>query len=236
MRTINIVGALKGLWLVARDILPISIFLVAVQIFVLKAPIDNPKGVALGISLSTLGLYLFSVGLKLGLVPLGNSVGRNLPLLDNILLIAVFAFILGYTATMAEPALSALAMQVEELSAGVMHNRVLVHSVAAGVGLGMVMGVLKILYKVPSTTVIIPMILLTAVLGYFAPESITGIAFDSAGVTTGPVTVPLNMALGIGLSTMIGGSDPLIDGFGVIALASLGPIVTVLLTGIVIKF
>jgi len=231
-----IMGILKSFWTTARDIIPISLFLVLVQVFVLKAPLERPKEMILGLLLSTVGLYLFVQGLKLGLIPLGDSVGRNLPMLDNVFLIALFAFILGYAATLAEPALASLAIEIEEFSAGAMPNRILVHSVALGVGIGMVLGVSKIIYKIPSTTVILPMLLLTAVLAYFAPERITGIAFDSAGVTTGPVTVPLNMALAVGLSSMMGGSDPLIDGFGVIALASLGPIITVLLAGIILKF
>ena len=99
----------------------------------------------------------------------------------------------------------------------------MVHTIAIGVAVGMGLGATKILYKIPTTKIIIPMLVILTVLTYFAPDQITGVAFDSGGVTTGPVMVPLNMALGIGLSSIIEGSDPLIDGFGFIALALLGP-------------
>lgn len=227
---------LKNIASSARDILPITSFLIIFQVFVLKAPIDNPKSIAFRLFLSTIGLYFFVQGLNIALIPLGKSVGYNLPKLDNKILVVFFGFIVGYGATLAEPALTSLGTQIEEISSGVMTNRMFSHTVSLGAGFGMSIGMLKILYKVPSTYAIIPMIAIVGILGFFAPERITGVAFDAAGVTTGPVTVPLNMALAIGLSTVIGGSDPLIDGFGLIALSCLGTILAVLILGIVIQF
>ncbi len=227
---------LKSFFSSAKDIIPVTAFLIIFQIFILKSPIENLKSLVGGIILSTVGLFLFVKGLERGLVPLGQSVGQSLPRGGNVYIIILFAFILGYTTTLAEPALASLGAQVEELSSGVLHSSWLIHTVSLGVGVGVVLGMLKIILKIPSTYLIVPILLVTALLGYLAPERITGIAFDAAGVTTGPVTVPLNMALAIGLSNVIGGSDPLIDGFGVIALASLGPIITVLSLGIIIKF
>lgn len=186
--------------------------------------------------MSTLGLYLFIQGLNVGLIPLGSEVGANLSSLDNRIFIILFAFFIGYASTLAEPALATLAMEIEEISIGAIKNRVLIHTVAAGVGIGMSIGIFKILNGIPSTYVIIPSVVLVGILGVFAPEKITGIAFDCAGVTTGPVTVPLNMSLALGLSSIIKGSDPMIDGFGIIALASLWPTITVLILGLFIKF
>ena len=231
-----VMNLVKGILLTARDIVPISLFLIVFQVFILKSPIGDIKSLIFGIALSILGLYLFIKGLEYGLMPLGSSVGANLPLLNNKALIIIFAFILGYTTTLAEPALASLAMEIEELSVGTMNNRWLIHAVALGVGIGISLGMMKIMYKIPYTHIIIPMVLLAAILAYFAPDNITGIAFDSGGVTTGPVTVPLNMALAIGLSSVIGGSDPLIQGFGIIGLASITPIITVLLLGIIVRF
>ncbi|MFX0550100.1 DUF1538 domain-containing protein [Hathewaya histolytica] len=232
----GLLNLLKNIASSARDILPIASFLIIFQVFILKTPIDNPKSVCFGLILSTIGLYCFVQGLDIALIPLGKSVGSNLPKLDNTILVVLFAFIMGYGATLAEPALTSLGAQIEEISSGVMTNRMFTHTVSLGAGFGMSIGMVKILYKIPSTYVIIPMIAVVGILGFFAPERITGVAFDAAGVTTGPVTVPLNMALAIGLSTMIGGSDPLIDGFGIIALSCLGTILAVLLLGITIQF
>lgn len=231
-----VLNILKGLALTAKDIIPVSLFLIVFQIFVLKSPIGDIKPLILGIVLSTVGLYMFIKGLEIGLMPLGSSVGSKLPLLDNKLLVIAFAFILGYTTTLAEPALASLAMEIEELSVGTMNNKWLIHAVATGVGIGISLGMIKIMYSIPYTHIIIPMVLIASILAYFAPNSITGIAFDSGGVTTGPVTVPLNMALAIGLSSVISGSDPLLDGFGIIGLASITPIIAVLLLGIIVKF
>ena len=227
---------LEGLLHTAKDIIPVTSFLIIFQLFVLKTPIDNLKTKIFGLVLCTIGLYLFVEGLKIGLIPLGNSAGSSLTALDNKLIIIGFAFVLGYTTTLAEPTLASMAMEIEEISTGAMANRVFVHTVALGVAFGTSLGILKILFKIPSSYIIIPLAILTAVLAYFAPESIVGIAFDTAGVTTGPVTVPLNMAIAIGLSSMIEGSDPLIDGFGLIALIALTPVITVMSLGIITKF
>lgn len=232
----DFLNAAKGLWLTARDIIPITAVLILFQIFVLKSPIKNLKTVVAGILMSVIGLFLFIQGLKFGLLPLGDSVGASLPALKNKGFIVLIFFIMGYTTTLAEPSLASMAMEIEEISVGAMNNRIFVHTVALGVGIGMGVGAFKILKQIPSTYIIVPLIIGTAVLAYFSPERITGIAFDCAGVTTGPVTVPINMALAIGLSSIMGGSDPLIDGFGIIGLAALGPIITVLLLGTLTRF
>lgn len=233
---LGVTDVLKGIWLTMRDIIPISVLLIIFQVFVLKAPIDNLKTLIAGLVFCTVGLYLFIQGLKFGLMPLGNSVGANLILLNNKALVVAFAFVLGYATTLAEPAIASLAMEIEEISVGAMRNRVLVHTIALGVGIGMALGILKIIYKIPLNYIIFPLVIIMGVLSFAAPKNILGVAFDSGGVTTGPVTVPLNMALAIGLSKVISGSDPLIDGFGIIGLASICPIITVMILGIIIKF
>ncbi|MGE5579425.1 MAG: DUF1538 domain-containing protein [Bacillota bacterium] len=230
-----VLDILKSFWISARDIVPISAFLIVFKVFVLKSPIDDVRSLAIGLLFSSVGLFLFVQGLRIGLLPLGNSIGMNLPHLKNPGLIIAFSAVLGFTATLAEPALSSLAMEVEEISVGAVPNRLLVYTVALGVAIGMGLGTYKILYKIPPAHLLIPLSIVSAILAYFAPERIIGIAFDSGGVTTGPVTVPLNMAMAVGLATVVGEVDPLIHGFGVIGLASLGPIITVLALGIILK-
>lgn len=188
-----------------------------------------------GYLLSLLGLFLFLKGLTLCLLPLGHSVGESLPVLDNkFWIIAVGGFVIGYLATLAEPALHALAMEAEEISVGALPKQVLIQAVAIGFGTGMALGIAKILFQISSTTIIIPLVFITIILTYFAPEGIVGgIAFDSASATTGPINIPINMAVAIGLSRVLASTDPLSAGFGLVGLTSLGAAVSVLILGII---
>lgn len=232
MRSIE---ALKAVWDTAKNVLPIVIFLFAFQLLVLKKPIENVKTMGIGIILSILGLHMFLKGISLSLLPLGDIVGRNLVVLNNKWFIAVFAFILGYFATLVEPGLRALALEVEEISAGAIPSKILIHTVAIGFGLGMCTGIVKILNNVPTKIIIFPIILIALVLGYFAPREFVDIAMDSASATTGPVNIPLNMTIALGLSKILGTTDPLLSGFGIIGLTSLGAVVSVLVLGILTK-
>lgn len=217
------------------SILPIVLFLLFFNYFVLKKQLANPVETLFGIGLTIVGLIIFVQGLKMGLIPLGQSVGENLPNSSSAWLVLVFSFVIGYGVTLAEPALQSLGMQVEALSAGILKKQIVIHTVAMGVGIGLVIGMLKIILHIPTKNLIIPAFIITAVLAYFAPAAVTGIAFDAAGVTTGPVTVPIIIALGVGMSSVLGGRDPLLDGFGLIALSSVGPIISVLLLGMIFR-
>lgn len=219
-----------------RGVVPVTVFLVAFQLLVLRQPFENVRAIALGVALAALGLFLFMVGLQIGLLPMGETLGASLPRRESLVLVLVFGFFLGYFSTLAEPALAALAQEVDQLTQGALSSRVMVHIVALGVAIGIAGGLAKIIFKVPNSWILIPTYLLIVVLTWLTPEASTGIAFDSAGVTTGPITVPLNLALAVGLSTVLGGRDPLVDGFGIIALASAGPIITVQLAGLILKF
>ena len=163
---------------------------------------------------------------------MGEEVGRNLVLLDNKVFIIIIAFVIGYASTLVEPGLQALAAEVEEVSIGAIRQKILIHTVAIGVGSGMALGLLKILNNIPSRNMIIPILIITTVLILFAPEEFVGIAFDAASATTGPVNIPINMAIAIGLAYSVGGADPLLHGFGLVGLTSLGTMVTVLVLGI----
>ena len=172
----------------------------------------------------------------MSLLPLGDSVGRNIHILERRWLIVIVAFIIGYLGTLVEPALRALALEVEELSVGTIRHNVLIHGVAVGFGLGMAIGVTKILLNIPYIKIVVPLLILIIILAFFAPEPFAAIAFDSASATTGPVNIPLNMALAIGLATVIKTVDPLISGFGIVGLTSIGAMISVLVLGILTKF
>ena len=156
--------------------------------------------------------------------------------LNNKWLIVLVGFIIGYFGTLVEPALKTLALEVEELSVGAIPHNVLLHGVAAGFGLGMAIGLFKIISNVPYVKIIAPLLILVIILAFLAPEPYPSIAMDSASATTGPVNIPLNMALAIGLASIIESADPLLSGFGIIGLTSIGAMVSVLILGILTKF
>ena len=162
--------------------------------------------------------------------------GNEGPLFDSPfygkLTAVVFAFFLGYGATLAEPALNALGTTVEKITIGAFRKKLLMHTVAVGVGLGIAIGVLKITYNLPLAYLLLPAYLLLLILTSLSSEEFVNFGWDSAGVTTGPITVPLVLAMGLGISANIPGVS---NGFGILALASAGPIVTVLTVGFIVS-
>ena len=145
------------------------------------------------------------------------------------------AFVVGYFGTLVEPALKALALEVEEISIGAIPDKVLIHAVAIGFGAGMGIGVYKILNNISYVKVVAPLLLVILVLIFFAPEEFVSIAMDSASATTGPVNIPLNMALAIGLAKVLENVDPLLSGFGIVGLTSVGAVISVLILGILTR-
>ena len=171
----------------------------------------------------------------MSLFPLGDSVGQNLIVLEKKWLIVLVAFIIGYFGTLVEPALKALALEVEEISIGAIPHRVLIHGVAVGFGMGMAIGIFKILNDISYIKIIVPLLTLIIILTIVAPDEFVAIAMDSASATTGPVNIPLNMALAIGLTKIIESADPLLAGFGIVGLTSIGAMISVLTLGIISK-
>lgn len=227
---------LSPLWETIMGILPLTAILALVQLVVLRKPMENVKEFGMGFVFAVIGLHLFLKGSTMSLIPLGDSVGRNLHVLNNKLIIIAIGFVVGYFGTLVEPALKALALEVEELSAGAIHHKVLIHGVAAGFGLGMGIGMFKIISNISYIKILVPLLILVIILAFFAPEPYVSIAMDSASATTGPVNIPLNMALAIGLASIIEGIDPLLSGFGIIGLTSIGAMVSVLILGILTRF
>lgn len=228
----NFLEIIAPLWDTVKGILPLTLIMLFFQVVILKKPVENLLQFSIGIVLSVLGLHFFLKGTTMSLIPLGDSVGRNLYLLDNTFFIVLIAFILGYFGTLVEPALQTLALEIEEVSAGAIGRNVLVHAVAAGFGFGMSLGIFKIIKDISYIKIIVPLLVLVLVLIFIAPEMYVSIAMDSASATTGPVNIPINMALAIGVAGVIEGVDPLLSGFGIIGLTSVGAMVSVLILGI----
>jgi hypothetical protein len=239
---------LLELLLAVRAIVPLVLFLALIFFWMLKERLARPAEVFYGLTLTLLGMMIFNIGLTYGLSDLGAQTGGLIPAafqrIDGVaasplyfyglgVFIAIaFAWILGFGATLAEPALNALGMTVENLTQGAFRKRMLMMAVSTGVAIGIALGVVKILYGLPVMLFLLPAYLLGVVLTWLSDEAFVNVAWDSAGVTTGPITVPLVLAMGLGL----GNSVDAIDGFGILALASIGPILTVLIMGLYINF
>lgn len=222
-----------GIIAVIKDVVPILAIIFFFQYVILRKKIENLKLVIIGFILVILGLYAFILGLEMGLFALGESMAYQLTQMNNTWIIFAFAFAIGFSTTMAEPALMAIAKKSKEISDGKINDMTLRVFVAFGVAFGIALGAFRIIDGGHIHYYIIVGYLVVVWLTFIAPKHIIPIAYDSGGVTTSTVTVPLVAALGIGLATNIEGRDPLLDGFGLIAFASLFPMITVMTYGII---
>lgn len=238
----GVVALLKALMGSLRDLLPIIAVIAFFQLLVLQEPLPHLVSVLTGLVLVVFGLTFFIFGLEMGLFPIGESMAQALARKGSVVWLLVFAFCLGFGTTIAEPALTAVAEEAARVAAlgGVIADSELARdeyadglrvTVAFSVGLAVVIGVLRILRGWPIHYMIAFGYLGVVILTLFAPPFIIGIAYDSGGVTTSTITVPLVTALGVGLASSIKGRNPMLDGFGLIAFASLLPMMFVMVFG-----
>jgi hypothetical protein len=236
-----IIDFLWVLFYTLRDVLPILLLLVLFQIFVLKQPIPHLKKVMLGGVYVVLGLALFLIGLEKALFPIGKIMATQLtePAFVGIpedgitkwwsyYWIYIFAALIGFSTTIAEPSLIAVAIKASEVSAGTISQMGLRITVAIGVAFALALGTFRIVTGTPIFIYIMAGYIVVIIQTIFAPKTLIALAYDSGGVTTSTVTVPLVAAIGLGLSSAVPGRSPAIDGFGLIAFASLFPIIAVL--------
>jgi hypothetical protein len=229
-----------------RDLAPILLVILFFQVFVLQQPFPDLERVIVGVLLVMLGLTLFIQGLEMGLFPIGEVMAQAFARKGSLFWLLLFAFCLGFGTTAAEPALIAVAGEAADAmaAAGVIaHDEAaqasfaygLRMTVAVSVGASLVLGVFRILKGWPVHFLIIGGYIIVVILTFLAPPEIIGVAYDSGGVTTSTVTVPLVAALGVGLASNIRGRNPLTDGFGLIAFASMFPMIFVLLYGMAMQ-
>ena len=231
-----------------RAIVPLVIFLAVVLLVILREKLKNAFITYYGIILAVVGMCIFNIGLTYGLAKLGDQSGGLIagaftsidaitasPLYSmtvGVGIAGLFAWVLGLSATLAEPALNALGMTVQNLTNGAFKKSMLMIAVAFGVGTGIMLGVLKLIYGFHIMYILIPGYTLGLILTLLSTEEFVNVGWDSAGVTTGPVTVPLVLAMGLGFGNALGSTD----GFGILAAASICPIVAVLTLGIYVQF
>jgi len=221
---------------VFRDVAPVLAVVLFFQFMVLRQRLPNPRMICIGFSAVILGLYLFLVGLDMSIFPIGEAMAEKFSHPGRRVWMMAFAFCIGYSATMAEPALMAVAQKAEEISAGGLKSFVLRNAVALGAAMGLSLGVHRIFSGDPLWIYILAGYVVTVILTFIAPREIIPLAYDSGGVKTSTITVPLVTALGLGLATNTPGRDALMDGFGLIAFAAVFPMITVLGYASVVKY
>jgi hypothetical protein len=240
---------LKAIWAALfdslRDLLPIIVVIAFFQLAVLQQPIPNFSEITVGILFVVIGLTLFVQGLNMGLFPIGETMAYSFASKGNLFWLLCFAFALGFGTTIAEPALIAVAEEAALVAAtgGMIANNEqsmesyaqgLRYTVAVSVGIAIVIGVFRIIKGWPIQYLIVIGYIGVVIMTVFAPAEIIGIAYDSGGVTTSTITVPLVTALGVGLASSIKGRNPMVDGFGLIAFASLTPMIFVMGYGMLV--
>ncbi|SET27189.1 DUF1538 domain-containing protein [Marinobacter segnicrescens] len=217
-----------------KNLLPIVVVVAFFQVLVLQQLPDNLASMIVGLLIVAAGVALFLQGLDLSIFPVGKSLSNQFARKGSVPVLLAFGFALGFSAVVAEPALIAVAMQAQEISGGRIDGFTLRMLVAVSVGLVTALGVFRTIFGLPLHWFMITGYVTVVIVTWFSPPEIVGLAYDSGGVTTNVVTVPLIAALGIGLATSIRGRNPLIDGFGLVALAVMVPMITVQLYGIVV--
>lgn len=245
-------AAVEVLLSASQAILPLSALLFFVQFVVMRERLANGDEVALGLAFALIGLIFFNLGIQQGLAPLGAQVGSVTPAAFMKIVagdppasfgplygaaagkgvVIAFAFLLGYGATLAEPALSALGTQVDEVTVGAFRKPILLHTVAIGVGAGMAAGIARIIFDWPLVWLLMLAYVPILILTLLSTEEFASIGWDAGAVTTGPVTVPLVVALGLGIGQRIPG---VVEGFGILSLATAGPTLTVLAMGLLVR-
>ncbi|WP_042143241.1 DUF1538 domain-containing protein [Paucisalibacillus sp. EB02] len=218
---------------VILSILPITIIITILQFTLIWLPMEVFIRFLIGALMVAVGLILFLLGVSVGLQPVGELIGSALSKTKKVWMIVLFGFILGVVVTIAEPDVRVLGTQVDSVSGGAIPQSILILSVALGVGIFVGLAMLRIILNVNIVYLLIVGYAIAFMLAAFTPPTFVPISFDSGGVTTGPLTVPFILALGVGVATVIRGKTSSSDGFGLVALASIGPIISVLLLGVI---
>ncbi|PAV31568.1 hypothetical protein CIL05_02615 [Virgibacillus profundi] len=217
---------------VAIALLPLFILFLFFQFIFLKLPAKKLKDIGVGFLLTFLGLSFFLQGVHIGFLPIGELMGQSLGTISYKWILLPIGFILGFFAIYAEPAVSVLIHQVEKVSGGYIPQKILLYTLSIGVGISIALSMVRIIYGFSLWYFILPGYIIALIMVKYSSKTFTSIAFDSGGVATGPMTATFLLALFVGIASVTEGRDPLLDGFGMVALVALAPILSVLTLGI----
>ncbi|MBN1109422.1 MAG: DUF1538 domain-containing protein [Methanomassiliicoccales archaeon] len=221
---------------VAQAVLPIIVFFLVFQSLYIKYPWPTLKRLLLGIAITGAGMVLFLSGVFVGFLPVGREIGEHVALNNERWVLLALGFVMGFLATFAEPAVRVLAYQVETTSSGFIGSKLLLWTLSLGVAAFVSLGMAKIVYDFDFKTIIIAGYVLALVLMVFCDKDFVAIAFDAGGVATGPMAVSLLMSMAVGVASATEGSDAVIDGFGLIALIALAPILFLSALGVIMRY
>lgn len=226
---------IKALFIeVLQSIVPLTLAVAVLQFTVVKMPLYDFLEFLVGAVMTAIGMVLFLLGARIGLLPMGKAIGSDLPEHGSLWLIVAVVFIIGLTVTVAEPNVLVLADQVDTMSQNAIPSNLLVYVIAIGAGLMVVVAVLRIILEISVKYILVGGYALVLLLSFFAPEQFVPMAFDAGGFSTGLMTIPFILATGLGLASVLSDSDKASDGFGVIGLSMLGPVLAVMLMGVIL--
>lgn len=211
---------------------PLSLVVIFLQFILLKLPGEVFLQFLIGVVMVGGGLFLFLLGGQVGLIPIGELIGSTLPKRGNLWIVLFFGLILGFAVTLAEPDVRVLASQVDMVSQGAVSRSLIIYAVALGVGFFISLALLRIFFRIPIIYLLISGYALIFLIASFTSPEFVPISFDAGGVTTGPMAVPFILSLGVGVSSALGGKSSTADRFGLVALASIGPVLAILLLGV----
>jgi hypothetical protein len=220
---------------VIRSLLPLLLLFIIFQFTVLKLPRSYVLNLLKGALLATVGLVLFLQGVSNGFFPAGQAMGEILGSVDKQWLLIPFGLMIGFLATWGEPAVRILSDQIEEVSSGSIRKNLVLYAICLGVALFVALGMARIVYGIPLRWIIIPGYLLAVGMLWLSDRTVIGIAFDAGGVATGPMAVTFVLAIAVGIASATAGRDPILDGFGLIALIALAPILTIMVFGLILR-
>jgi len=217
-----------------RSLSPAIVLIFFFQIFFIRMPLLEFIPIAAGLIFTVFGFVFFVQGAKLGLLPLGERVGASLIERRAIIMILLFGFFMGVVLTIAEPAVRLMAYQIDLVLVDDLISTIeLIFVTALGLGIFALIALLRIVFNTPIHHILIPGYLICLVLAFFSSEAFLVKAFDMAAVTTGPMTIPFLIALGVGMASVLGGRDRVMVGFGIMGVGSVGPIIAILIWGII---
>ena len=236
MNGINIFQGFSGTVLtVALSVIPIVVFFVIFQLAYLKLPWRYLVRMFVGVGLALAGVAIFLQGVKAGFFPAGNAIGLALGAIETKWLLIPFGLLMGFLATFGEPAVRVLSDQVEKASGGSIKKTLVLLGISSGVALFVALGMARIVYGIPLNYIIVPGYVLAIIMLFFSDKTAVAIAFDSGGVATGPMAVTFLLAVAVGITGSIEGRDPVVDGFGLIALIALAPILFIMSIGLFLQ-
>ena len=222
-------------WSVTIAIVPLLALFLVFQFFLLRLPKRQVADILKGTAIAAIGLFLFLLGVEIGFLPFGRAIGEALGAMDQTWLIVLIGSLLGLLTTWGEPAVRILANQVEEASNGSIRGTLVLYSISIGVALWVGIGMLRIVYEIPLLYLVVPGYLVVVGLMRLSDRDFVGIAVDAGGVATGPLANTFLLALALGASASAGDQDPIIHGFGFVALIALAPIISVMALGFLVR-